>query len=248
MNPAQKIYFLSDAHLGAPDHESSFERERFLTNFLEHIRGDASDIYLMGDIFDFWFEYKRVVPRGFIRFLGKLAELADSGIRLHYFTGNHDIWIEDYLPSQMNIRIHRKPATLTVSGKRFYLAHGDGLDESDRWFRFLKKVFTHPLLQWAFARLHPNFAFWLAHGWSGQSRIRHGDDPFKEEREPLIQYARKLLANREFDYFIFGHRHTPVDYSLNDRTRLILLGDWVTHFSYAVFDGQELKLETFVNP
>jgi UDP-2,3-diacylglucosamine hydrolase len=248
LNPGQKIYFLSDAHLGAPDSLASLAREKRLTEFLEEIRADATDVYFLGDIFDFWFEYKRVVPKGFIRFLGKLAELADSGIRLHYFTGNHDIWIYHYLPAEVGMTIYRKPSEIEVAGKKFFLAHGDGLDESDRLFRWIKLIFTNRALQWAFARLHPNFAFWLAHGWSKRSRVRHGEEPFREEGEPIIKYARKNLTDKGFDYLIFGHRHTPVDYPLNERTRLIILGDWVSHFSYGVFDGRDFSLQAFVRP
>ncbi|MFO7617054.1 MAG: UDP-2,3-diacylglucosamine diphosphatase [Bacteroidales bacterium] len=248
MSATRKIFFLSDAHLGAPDPRTSLEREKRLTAFLEEIRAEASDIYFLGDIFDFWFEYKRVVPKGFIRFLGKLAELADSGIRLHYFTGNHDIWIYDYLPSEIGMTIYREPAVVDLAGKRFFLAHGDGLDDSDHAFRVIKRIFTNRNLQWAFARLHPNFALWLAHGWSRRSRVRHGEEPFRAEGEPIVRHARKYLIDKNFDYLIFGHRHTPVDYPLNERTRLIILGDWVSHFSYAVFDGHALALQADIKP
>lgn len=248
MEAGRKIFFLADAHLGTPDHSASLEREKRLTRFLEGIRAEASDIYFLGDIFDFWFEYKRVVPKGFTRFFGKLAELSDSGVRLHFITGNHDIWVYDYFPSEIGMEIHREPVVLEEAGKRLFLAHGDGLDESDRVFRWIKGLFTNRALQWAFARLHPNFAIWLAHGWSRRSRVRHGEEAFRGEDEPIIRYSRKHLIDKNFDYLVFGHRHTPVAYPLNDRTRLLILGDWISHFTYGVFDGRELTLEAFVRP
>jgi UDP-2,3-diacylglucosamine hydrolase len=237
------VYFLSDAHLGTPDYESSLKREKMLVSFLDDIKGSASDIFLMGDLFDFWFEYKKVVPRGFTRILGKIAELADSGIRLHYFTGNHYIWMFDYLAQETGISFYRHPTEITLSGKRFFLAHGDGLDEKDRTFRILKWIFTNKALQWAFARLHPNFAFHLASGWSRRSRQIHGVDPFKGENEPIVQYSRKYLESGGYDFLVFGHRHCPVDFPLNTQTRLFILGDWMSIFSYAVFDGKTLELK-----
>jgi UDP-2,3-diacylglucosamine hydrolase len=238
-----RIYFLSDAHLGSPDPESSLLREKELVRFLDEIKESASDIFFMGDLFDFWFEYKRVVPRGFTRILGKMAELADRGIRLHYFTGNHDIWMFGYLNRETGMEIYRHPTAMTIEGKQFFLAHGDGFDENDRTFRFLKKIFTNKPLQWAFARLHPNFAFWLASGWSKRSRMIHGEEPFKGEEEPLVRFARKNLVGQGYDYLVFGHRHMPVDYPLDDQTRLLILGDWITHYTYAVFDGETVELK-----
>jgi UDP-2,3-diacylglucosamine hydrolase len=236
---------LSDAHLGTPDHESSLYREKKLVAFLDEIKESASDLFLMGDLFDFWFEYKHVVPRGYTRILGKIAELSDRGIRLHYFTGNHDIWMFDYLAKETGIQIYRNPTALTLHGKNFFLAHGDGLDEEDRTFRILKWIFTNRALQWAFARLHPNFAFTIANKWSRQSRLIHGVDPFKGEDEAIVKYARKHLDNQGYDYLVFGHRHCPVDYPLNDHTRLFILGDWMSHFSYAVFDGTDISIKHF---
>ncbi len=237
------VYFLSDAHLGTPDHDSSLVREKKLVAFLDEVKHTASDIYFLGDLFDFWFEYKHVVPRGFSRILGKMAELSDSGIRLHYFTGNHDIWLFNYLQKEIGLTLYRKPTGLTINGRHFLLAHGDGMDESDRTFRFLKRVFTNRILQWAFARLHPNFAFWIARGWSKHSRMIHGVDPFLGKDEPVVKFALKHLSDQGYDFIILGHRHVPVDYQLTEDTRLVILGDWMTHFTYAVFDGVTLSLK-----
>lgn len=243
MEKKGQIFFLSDAHLGTPDFQSSLIREKKLVAFLDDIKDSASDLFIMGDLFDFWFEYKHVVPRGFSRIIGKFAELSDRGIRLHYFTGNHDIWMFDYLTSEAGIALYRHPTAVTLNGKHFFLAHGDGLDENDRTFRWLKWIFTNKFLQWAFARLHPNFAFGLANRWSRHSRAVHGVDPFRAEDEPIVQYSRKYLENQGYDFLVFGHRHCPVDYPLNEHTRLFILGDWMSQFSYAVFDGEKLELK-----
>lgn len=246
METGKRIYFLSDAHLGTPDRQSSLVREKKLVAFLDEIKENASDIFLMGDLFDFWFEYKSVIPRGFSRILGKISELSDQGIRMHYFTGNHDIWMFNYLAEETGISIYCHPTAITIQGRHFFLAHGDGLDEYDRTFKVLKWIFTNRFLQWSFARLHPNFAFSIANRWSRHSRMMHGDLPFKGEKEPIVEYSRKYLESEGYDYLIFGHRHCPVDYPLNDRTRLVILGDWLTHFSYAVYDGETLKLKAFL--
>lgn len=238
-----RIYFISDAHLGTPDYQSSLQRERILTDFLDHIREDATDLFILGDLFDFWFEYKSVVPRGFTRVLGKFSELSDRGIRLHYFTGNHDLWMFDYLTRETGLQLYRHPTALTLQGRHFFLAHGDDLDETDHRFRMLKRIFTNRFLQWAFARLHPNFAFWIASGWSRRSRQLHGVDPFRGDEEPIVRYARKYLSDQGYDYLVFGHRHCPIDFTLTEDTRLFILGDWMTHFTYAVSEGGKLELK-----
>ena len=240
---SQKAYFISDAHLGSPDPEKSLQREIKLVQFLEQARQDASVIYLMGDIFDFWYEYKSVVPRGFIRILGKITELCDSGLEVHYFTGNHDLWVYDYLPEETGVILHREPLITEIFGKTFYLAHGDGIDEKDRTFRFLKKIFTNSFLQWCFSRIHPNFAFALANKWSRYSHDQHGVPPFESEKEPFVLYARKYLMDQGIDYMVFGHRHCPVLYPLNDTTDLVMLGDWLSNFTIGIFDGKEFQLK-----
>ena len=242
----QKLYFASDVHLGTPDKISSLEREKLFVRWLEQVRKDASAIFLLGDIFDFWFEYKRVVPRGFTRLLGKLAEITDSGIPIHFFTGNHDIWIFDYLPNETGITIHRNTLRWESNGKTFLLSHGDGLGPGDRGYKFLKKIFTNRFLQWMYARLHPNFAIWLGNKFSRDSRQSRVSSEFLgEEREWLVQYARQVLENEHVDYFVFGHRHIPVDHKLDNGSRVIYLGDWINHFSYGQFDGSDFELKSF---
>ena len=248
MKPGKKIYFASDFHLGFPSYEKSLEREKKVVSWLDSIRSNAREIYLLGDIFDYWFEYKKVVPRGFTRFLGKISEITDSGIPVHFFTGNHDIWIFDYLPRETGIILHREPVIKEFNGLKFYLGHGDGLGPGDRNYKLLKKIFTCNILQWLFARLHPNFSVWFAHKWSHNSRFSKVNDPFKgEDKESLIIYAKEMLKTQFFDYFIFGHRHITLNHQLTDKSRFIHPGDWIDNFSYGVFDGEKVDLKFFIS-
>ena len=241
----KKIYFVSDFHLGSFPNEASEAREKRIVAWLQHIRTDASELYLMGDVFDFWFEYATVVPRGYIRFLGKLAELADQGIRLTFFKGNHDMWMFGYLEKELGARIVSDELTLERNGQKFYLHHGDGLGPGDRKYKWLKKVFRSRLCQWLFARLHPNFGIGIARRWSRHSRASSGAQEVFQgaDREWLVQYANEILQNDYYDYFIFGHRHLPLDLTLDHGSRYINLGEWITNDSYAVFDGEKLSLK-----
>jgi len=246
MNEHRKIYFASDAHLGYPNHNESLVREKRLVNWLETTRKDASEIFLLGDIFDYWYEYKKVVPRGFTRLLGKISEITDSGIPIHYFTGNHDISVYDYLPMETGVTVHHKPLRITLNGLRFFIGHGDGLDPADKTYLRIRKIYVNRTFQWFFSKLHPNFTIWFAHKWSHNSRSSKMLPEFKgEENETMIKFARELLAKEEIDFFIFGHRHIPLDFPLNDRSRLIYLGDWMTHFTYAVLAGEKMELKKF---
>lgn len=248
MNTNKKIYFASDFHLGVPSHDESLVREKLAVKWLDEIKYDAAEIYLMGDLFDFWFEYKHAIPKGFTRILGKIAELSDAGIPIHLFTGNHDMWMYDYLPKELGVTIHQKPIIKTYNGKKFYLGHGDGLGPGDHGYKFIKKVFANPLCQWLFARLHPNVGIGMAKFWSKKSRASTGtsDEKFLgEENEWLAIYAKEILKKEHVDYFIFGHRHLPINIKLNDNSQYVNLGDWIHYFTYAVFDGNELVLKEF---
>jgi len=205
-------------------------------------------LYLLGDVFDFWFEYKTVVPRGFVRLLGKLAQISDRGIPIHYFTGNHDMWTFDYLVKELNVKLYREPIERNYNGKSFYIGHGDGLGPGDHGYKFIKKVFASKICQWLFARLHPNFGVAMANYWSGKSRIATGtvDEKFLgEEKEWLVIHSKELLAKKHYDFLIFGHRHLPLDIPINGNSRYINLGDWVKYNSYAVFDGYNLELKYY---
>jgi len=252
-NQDKKAYFVSDIHLGAPALKNNKERELAFVNWLSEIKEDASHLFLMGDIFDFWFEYKTVVPRGFTRTLGKIAEIADSGVEVHFFTGNHDVWVFDYLPTELGLTLHRNEFKTELYGKKFYLAHGDGLDLTDKGYLLLKKIFTSKIMQWMFARFHPNFALSLGHNWSKHSRITKGitGEEFKGiTNEGMYIFAESILRNEKFDFFIFGHRHVMIDNPLGENSRYIILGDWIHHFSYGVFDGNtfELKQHNYQGP
>ncbi|MFO8001587.1 MAG: UDP-2,3-diacylglucosamine diphosphatase [Marinilabilia sp.] len=251
MKQQKNIYFASDAHLGAPTIKDHRAHEKRFVAWLDSIKDNTRELYLMGDIFDFWFEYRHVVPRGHTRFLGKLCEFTDQGIPVHFFTGNHDIWIFDYLPKEIGVTVHKEQYTPVIDGKRFFLAHGDGLTRFEEHYKKIKSVFTNPLAQKLFHWLHPDLGIALANFWSRKSRQSNEDSEkakFQgEENEWLIIYAKEILQTRHFDYFIFGHRHIMLDLPLNENSRICYLGDWVTQFSYAVWNGETLSLKSF-NP
>ena len=250
MQEGKRIYFASDFHLGIDAKLTSKEREKKIVRWLDEIKNDAHEIYLVGDVFDFWFEYTSVVPKGYVRLLGKLAELRDLGIPIYFFIGNHDMWMFTYFEKEFGIPIIRQPITKEINGKTFFIGHGDGLGPGDYGYKFIKKVFANKICQWLFARLHPNFGIWLANFWSQKSRAVSpaalkwlGD-----ENEWLLSYCQKKLDEVPADYFIFGHRHLPIDYTLkNGKSRYINIGEWMFACSYAVFDGENLKIEFFEN-
>jgi len=246
MQPGKKIYFISDLHLGAPNAEESLIREKKFVKWLDEIAIDAEELFVVGDLFDFWFEYKHAAPRGHVRALGKLAELADSGIKITLFTGNHDMWIFDYLPKEIGCQLYREPITREFNGVKFYIGHGDGLGPGDHGYKFIKKVFANKFCIWLFARLHPNFGIGLANYFSKKSRAKTGGDDsifLGENEEWLVQYSKEVLEKEHFDYFVFGHRHLPLDINLNDKSQYINLGDWLSYYSYAYFDGKVLHLD-----
>ena len=241
-----KIYFASDFHLGIPDYDSSLVREKLIVKWLDEIKEDASEIYLLGDLFDFWFEYRTVVPRGFVRLLGKIAEITDAGTPVHIFTGNHDMWMFDYLPQELNVTLNREHVTREYNGVKFFIGHGDGIGPGDHGYKFIKAVFANKIWQWLVARIHPNLAFALANFWSGRSRVATEQLQFLgEENEYQIIFAKDKLKTEHIDYFIFGHRHIPNDIELSDSSRYINLGDWIDNFTYAVFDGDNLELKSY---
>jgi UDP-2,3-diacylglucosamine hydrolase len=250
MNTKDKIYFVSDAHLGSSELNDSLEREKKLVRWLDYIRKDAKALYLLGDIFDFWFEYKKAVPRGFTRFLGKLSELSDSGVEIHYFTGNHDIWIYDYLPEEIGLILHKNPFVMEIAGKTFYIAHGDGLGDNSHSFKLVRWVFHNRICRFLFRTfIHPDMGIKLAHIWAKHSRMKEKNHPkpyFGEEKENLVLYSKSYIQKHpETDYLIFGHRHILLDRMLTSHNRMIIVGDWLELFSYAVFDGKELVLKQF---
>jgi len=248
MDPSKKIYFLSDFHLGAPDAASSLLREKKIIRFLNAIKEDAAEIFILGDLFDFWYEYKKVVPKGFVRILGKLAEITDSGIPIYFFVGNHDMWMSDYFQKELNIPVYFEPKEFVYNGKKFLIGHGDGLGPGDHGYKFIKKIFRNRACQWLFGILPPYVGMGIAGYFSRKSRAQTGqtDEVFLgEDQEWLILYSRELLQKQHYDYFVFGHRHLPLDIKLNDQSRYINLGDWIKYDSYAVFDGKEMTLKYY---
>jgi UDP-2,3-diacylglucosamine hydrolase len=244
-----KIYFASDLHLGSPLMGDSLIREKLFVKWLDSIKDDAKILYLLGDIFDFWFEYKEVVPRGFTRFLGKLAELSDAGTEIHFFIGNHDIWVFDYLPKEIGLTVHKKPLLTEIYGKTFYLAHGDGLYDNSRSFKCLRWIFHNRTCQILFGAIPPSWGVALAHSYAQHSRKKDITNPspyFGEDKEHLVLYAKAYIKSYpETDYLIFGHRHILLDLMLSHKSRMLIIGDWLQYFSYAVFDGKDLTLKQF---
>ena len=244
----EKIYFASDFHLGVPDYESSLVREKKVVAWLDSIKHDAAEIYLVGDIFDFWFEYKYTVPKGFVRLLGKIAEITDSGTPVHVFTGNHDMWMFGYLKDEIGVQIHREPIEKTYNGKKFFIGHGDGLGPGDHWYKILKWICANKVCQWLFARIHPNLAFGIGHYCSRKSRIATGTSDsiyLGDDKEWLVIFCKDLLKKQHYDYFVFGHRHLPIDVKVGENSSYINLGEWVNYFTYGEFDGTKLYLKKF---
>lgn len=248
-----KIYFLSDFHLGAPTFQDSLQRERLICRFLDQAAADAAEIFLMGDLFDFWYEYKKVVPKGHVRLLGKLASLSDAGITLHLFVGNHDMWLKDYFQKELGVHLYYDPITLERNGQRLHIGHGDGLGPGDHGYKRLKHIFRNPLCQLLFGWLPPVFGLGIAEFFSRQSRAKTGaaEEVFRgADSEWLIAYCNEQLKKESVDFFIFGHRHLPIDWELTSTptvVRYINLGDWIRYYSYAVLDGSQLSLRFFTD-
>lgn len=247
INPGQKVYFASDFHLGEPDYATTRQRESKVVEWLDRCQSDAAAIFLMGDIFDFWFEYKHVVPKGFTRLLGKLANITDSGIPVYFFTGNHDMWLFEYFPAELNIAVYKKPQTLKVNGYSFLVGHGDGLGPGERWYKLLKMFFSNRICQWLFRWLHPNVGFGIANFWSRNSRYRNGNTPPFEsaDKETLFQYCLQVEKERHHDYYIFGHRHLPLELPINEASTYYNIGEWLVRPTYGVYDGQNFQVQPF---
>ena len=243
----KKIFFASDFHLGVPNAEESLKREKKIVRWLSSIQSDAHAIFLVGDIFDFWFEYKHAIPKGFIRIQGKLAEIRDAGIPVVFFTGNHDMWMFDYFTKELGIPVFKKPLEYKIQNKSFLIGHGDGLGPGDTTYKFFKKFFSSSVCQWLFGWLHPNIGIGFANFCSRNSRIRQNkkEDKFSGDDEWLYIYCKEKEKEKHHDYYIFGHRHLPLDLKVGDHSRYINLGEWVNYYSYAVFDGGKLELKTF---
>lgn len=245
----KKIYFASDFHLGVPTPEASLDREKRIVRWLEAVRHDAHSIYLLGDIFDFWFEYRHTIPKGFVRLQGKLAELRDANIPIKFFTGNHDMWMFDYFEKELAIPVYRAPQVLVVGNQKLMVGHGDGLGPGDHKYKIIKRFFDSRLCQWLFARIHPNLGIGIAKMWSKKSRIsndKKGEEQFKgEDNEYLLIYCREVEKREHHDFYLFGHRHLPLDIDINGKSRYINIGEWVNFNTYGVYDGYTVELKTF---
>ena len=243
----KKAYFASDFHLGLYPYEKSAQREKVIVQWLDLIKQDAGALFLVGDIFDYWYEYKKVSAKGFVRFLGKICEFTDKGIPVYFFTGNHDVWVFDYLPSETGVQVFYNPIEIEINDRSFIIGHGDGVGPNDSGYKILRGIFHNKILQFLFSRLHPNFTYWIGHSWSKHSRYSKGlSEPFYGvDKEFNILYAKDYLTHKHIDYFIFGHRHIPMDIKLNESSKLINLGEWIFSNTYAVFDGNNLDLTSY---
>lgn len=244
----KNIYFASDQHFGAPNFKDSRERERIFMSWLNHVQKDAAALFLLGDLFDFWFEYKTVVPKGFVRTLGKLAEISDSGIPIYFFVGNHDLWMKGYFENELNITTYHDIREFSFNGKSFLIGHGDGKGPYDKGYKRMKKIFTFPFSKWLYRWLHPDIGVRLAHYLSVKNKLISGDEDknfLGDNKEWLALYAKKKLETKHFDYFIFGHRHLPLEIKVGDNSTYFNLGDWINHYTYGVFDGTEFCLKTY---
>lgn len=245
----KKIYFASDNHLGAPNHEKSILREKLFVSWLDEIKEDAAVVFLLGDLFDFWFEYKKVVPKGFTRTLGKLAEISDSDIPIHYFVGNHDLWMNGYFEEELGIPVYYRPKEFIFNNKTFFIGHGDGLGPGDKGFKRMKKIFTNPVAKWFFRWLHPDLGVKLAQYFSVKSRLISGDEDVKflgEDKEWLVQYCKRKELEKHRDFYVFGHRHLPLEINISEQSKYINLGDWISYYTYAVFDGEKMELKKYL--
>jgi len=243
-----KIYFASDQHFGAPNVNKSKEREVFFIKWLDKIKEDATELFLLGDLFDFWFEYKKVVPRGFVRVLGKLAELKDSGIKIHFFVGNHDLWMRDYFETELGVKVYRKPTKFNFNNRTFLIGHGDGLGPGDSGYKMMKKVFINPVSKWLYRWFHPDLGMRLAQYFSLKNRYISGEEDMAflgEDKEALIVYCKQQYEREKYDFFLFGHRHLPMEIDIATSSKYINTGDWIKYYSYAVFDGEELQLLSY---
>jgi len=244
----KKVYFASDNHLGAPTKEASLPREKKFVSWLNEIKKDATAIFLIGDLFDFWFEYKKVIPKGFTRTLGKLAEISDSGIPVYYFVGNHDLWMNGYFEDELGIPVFHKPQDFSINNSSFFIGHGDGLGPGDRGYKRMKKVFTNPFFKWLFRWLHPDIGVRIAQYLSVKNKLISGDDDatfLGEDNEWLVAYSKRKLETKHRDFFVFGHRHLPLEIDLNSESKYMNLGDWIQYYTYGEFDGTTLKLKNY---
>ena len=247
------VYFISDAHLGCRAIEHQRTQQRRLTRFLDQIKDKAEAVYMLGDMFDFWFEYRQVVPRGFTRFLGKVSELTDSGVEVHWFVGKHDMWMTDYLECECGVTIHREPCLVEIYGKEFYLSHGHHVDiaPGDWRTRLMFRMFESTFVRRMATLIHPDLFVDFGLNWARHSRMRHmaqGEEPYKGEHdERMVTFAKQYLATHpSVNYFLFGHRHIELDLMLTHECRLLILGEWYSHFTYVSFDGSTLVMNDYI--
>jgi len=239
-----KIIFASDFHLGIDSKNSSKERELLIVEWLMSIKDEVKHLFLVGDIFDYWFEYKTSIPSGFSDFLSAIKILRNEGVEITFFTGNHDMWMFRYFTEEYGIEVLKEPKVFHFDQAKFFVGHGDGLGPGDALYKVVKKVFANKVCQWLFSLIHPTIALGIMKKVSQRDAEKYTKpDQFDGENEWLIQFANSYQEQeKKVDFFIFGHRHLMYDYPLQNEGRVINLGDWITYLSYAEWDGSEMKL------
>ena len=249
LNKGKSIYFSSDNHLGAPNYSDSLIREKLFISWLDKIKKDAQVIFLLGDLFDFWFEYYKSVPKGFTRVLGKLSELSDSGIKIYFFVGNHDYWTRDYFQKEIGMEVLKKPTEFKINNKLFFIGHGDGLGPGDFKYKFLKRIFRNPLFIFLFRINYPWFGIPLGNFFSRKNKILSGNNIkfISKENEILYHFCKKKLNVKHYDFFVFGHRHLPLKIELGNNSYYFNTGDWINHYSFLHFKDDSLELKYFKN-
>jgi len=245
LNTQENIYFASDQHFGLPNANESRLREKKFIRWLDQIKDDCNTLFLLGDLFNFWFEYGTVVPKGYVRVLGKLAELKDSGMQIHFFVGNHDLWMKSYFEDELGIPVYHKPQEFIFGKKLFYIGHGDGIGPGDYGYKFMKKIFINPISKWLYKWLHPDIGMRLASYLSVKNKLISGKEDVLyngKENEILYHFCKKMASKKQYDYFVFGHRHLPLEIQINDHAKYFNSGDWITQFTYLKFDSNQGKL------
>jgi UDP-2,3-diacylglucosamine hydrolase len=243
------IVFASDFHLGIDCNRTSKERELIICDWMDSIKETTKELYLLGDIFDYWYEYKRTIPRGFSDFLAKLKELQKLGIKIHFFTGNHDMWMFDYFTKEYGIKVHKQPIQLNLDNKKFFIGHGDGLGPGDHVYKVIKKIFSNRICQILFSIIHPTLALQLMKKLSQRDAKKYTrPQAYEPDKEWLITFAKEKNLETHSDFYIFGHRHIVYDHKLSDGARVLNLGDWISYFSYIEWDGTNLDVKFFKEP
>ncbi len=239
-----KAYFLGDFHFGSPNYKQSKKRELKILSFLNSIESDLKELFLLGDIFDFWYEYKEVVPKGFTRFLGKISQLSDKGINIHLILGNHDMWVLDYFQKELGMNVHHDIIKIRINNNLLMVGHGDGIGKGDFGYKFLKLIFKNKILRFLYRCIHPDIGIKLGIFLSNRKKIGTKDYSISNN-ERIYNYCKQIESNSHHDYYIFGHSHQSIERKINNNSKYINVGDWIKNSNYLVVKNEQIKLKSF---